>query len=116
MKGIKIKPGTLQLSLSLFMALLLSLPTIAQNKVSQGGLFGLGPGLNQMNSMERGGLIDPTGSGFNIGTQLFGEINDGGFNIGTQQFGQEAPLAGGWLVLTIAGVAYAFKKRKNSNK
>ena len=60
-------------------------------------------------------MLDPTYGGYNIGTQHFGDDVNGGFNIGTQQFGQEAPLGGGWLVLTMAGAAYAFKKRKNNN-
>ena len=59
-------------------------------------------------------MPDYTG-GYNFGTQQFGDDVNGGFNIGTQLFGQEAPLGGGWLVLTMAGAAYAYKKRKNNN-
>jgi len=56
------------------------------------------------------------GGGYNIITEQFGSDDYGGFNIGTQIFGLEAPLGGGCLVLTFAGAAYAFKKRKNNDK
>ena len=67
----------------------------------------------------RGGLFNPTYGGYNIGTQIFGSDTDGGLNIYTQQFGyeeEETPLGSGCLVLTLAGAAYAFKKRKNNDK
>ena len=79
-----------------------------------GGLFGLGPISSDMGYNNRG-LLDPAG-GYNIGTQHFGSDENGGFNIGTQHFGQEAPLGGGWFVLTLAGAAYALKKRRNNHK
>lgn len=110
MKRIKLK--TMLFSLLLFLTMWPA-KLSAQNDGSR-GLFGLGPASSDMEYNNRGGLLDATG-GYNIGTQLFGSDENGGFNIGTQQFGQEAPLGGGWLVLTFAGVAYAFKKRKNNN-
>ena len=111
MKRIKLK--TMLLSLLLFLTMWPA-SLSAQNDGSR-GLLGLGPASSDMEYNNRGGgLLNRTGS-FNIGTQLFGSDENGGFNIGTQQFGQEAPLGGGWLVLTFAGAAYAFKKRKNNN-
>ena len=80
-----------------------------------GGLFGLGHDAEEQSSEGLFRINDNLG-GYNIGTQHFGDDIFGGFNIGTQQFGEEAPLGSGWLVLTIAGVAYAFRKRKNNNK
>ena len=79
-----------------------------------GGVFGYGRDVEQQSS--EGMFRDGNQGGYNIGTQHFGDDVYGGFNIGTQQFGEEAPLGSGWLVLTIAGVAYAFRKRKNNNK
>lgn len=57
--------------------------------------------------------------GYFIGTQIFGSDTYGGFNIYTQQFGYEeieTPLGSGCLVLTLAGAAYAIRKRKNNKK
>ena len=110
MKRIKLK--TMLLSLLLFVTLWPA-SLRAQNDGNR-GLFGLGPASSDMEYYNRGGLFDPTG-GYNFGTQISGSDEIGGFNIGTQLFGQEAPLGGGWLVLTLAGAAYAFKKRKNNN-
>ena len=89
-------------------------PVMAQTQFGS-GLFGYGRDGEQqsIDGMFRSGVDQ---GGYNIGTQHFGDNINGGFNIGIQQFGEEAPLGSGWLVLTIAGVAYAFRKRKNNNK
>ena len=121
MKG---KNGNVGLILMLFVALLLPSRSMAQFRMWQGGLFGMGPLPEEIMEEEeyimyygyRGGLFNSTGNGFNIGTQHFGSDENGGFNIGTQQFGEEAPLGGGWFVLTFAGAAYALKKRRNNHK
>lgn len=83
-----------------------------------GGLLGYGRDAEQQSrdGMFRGGAGQ---GGYNIGTQIFGSDTDGGFNIYTQQFGYEepeTPLGSGCIVLTLAGAAYAFRKRKNNNK
>ena len=80
-----------------------------------GGLFGLGHDAEEQSSEGLFRINDILGR-FNIGTQLFGDNTLGGFDVSTQQFGEEAPLGSDWLVLTIAGVAYAFRKRKNNKK
>lgn len=116
MKGIKIKLKPIRVSLLLMVAMSLPSLAMAQDQSSGGGLFGLGPTSDNVDYTQRSGLMNPTGGGYNIGTQQFGDNTNGGFNIGTQQFGQEVPLGSGWLVMTVAGVAYAFKKRKNNNK
>jgi hypothetical protein len=106
------KLKVLVLSASLILGM--TMPMMAQVQFG-GGMLGYGPETEQQS---RGSLL-PNGTnqgGFNIGTEIFGSDTDGGFNIYTQQFGDEAPLGGGWLVLTMAGTAYAFKKRKNNNK
>jgi hypothetical protein len=87
--------------------------------VSAQGVFGdlLDNYYLEMEQDDRGALQRGNSrSEINISTQGFGSDEYGGFNIGTQLFGQEAPLGGGCLVLAFAGVAYAFKKRKNNNK
>ena len=89
------------------------LQAIAQKWTSGGGLFGWGPTVDSVEYYNRG-LLDPSEGGYFIGTQHFGDDVNGGFNIFTQNFGQEAPLSG-WFVLTLAGMAYAFKKRKDNN-
>ena len=100
------------LVLSLGLVLGMMIPVMAQTQFGS-GLFGYGRDVEQQS---RDGMFrSGDQGGFNIGTQHFGDNTYGGFNIGTQQFGEEAPLGGGWLVLTLAGVAYAFKKRKNNN-
>lgn len=127
MKEKKLKSRSVGLILLLFVALLLPSMSMAQFRMWQGGLFVMGPTPEEMEQMSqqeeffkergyRGGLFNPAGhSNYNIWTQHFGDDVNGGFNIGTQLFGQEAPLGGGWLVLTMAGAAYAYKKRKNNH-
>ena len=106
------KLKVLVLSLGLVLGMMIPKMLHAQEG---GGVFGYGQYSEQQSSegMFRGGAGQ---GGYNIGTQHFGDDIFGGFNIGTQQFGEEAPLGSGWLVLTIAGVAYAFRKRKNNNR
>ena len=113
MKRLLLKQKTIQFSLLLCGTLLLPMSTKSQDLFS-GGLFGLGATTSSMDGY-RGSLFDPTMGGYNITTQIFGLDVTGGYQISTQQFGQEAPLGSGWLVLTMAGVAYAFKKRKNND-
>ena len=117
MSKISLKPKSIVLSLALAGGLLWPMAVDAQNKAQNGGgLFGRGAKVD--NTHSRGMLRDDTG-GFSLFTQQFGSDDEGGFNIGTQHFGYdeyETPLGGGWLVLTMAGTAYAFKKRKNNNK
>ena len=112
MKNRKRKQKALMLSLGLALGVLIPKVDYAQ---SGGGMLGYGPETEQQSrgNLLRNGIYQ---GGFNIGTEIFGSDTDGGFNIYTQQFGDEAPLGGGWLVLTMAGTAYAFKKRKNDNK
>ena len=101
------------LVLSLGLALGTMVPTVAHAQYG-GGLFSYG---HEEEQLDREGVFrSGNQGGFNIGTQHFGDDVYGGFNISTQLFGQEAPLGGGWLVLTIAGVAYAFRRRKDNNK
>ena len=67
----------------------------------------------------RSGLFNPTYYGYNVGTQIFGSDIYGGFDIYTQQFGyeeQETPLGSGCIVLTLAGAAYAIRKRKTTKR
>ena len=117
MKGIKIKPKIILLSLLLFMALLLPLTTIAQNKVSGGGLLGMGALSSEMEYSSRGGLFDPTEKGgYNLYNQHFGSEENGGYELYNQTFGQELPLGSGLLILTAAGAFYALKKRKSNMK
>lgn len=100
------------LLLGLVLGLMLPMTLNAQQG---GGVFGYGKQMEQANSYGFIGRGSSLGS-YNVGTQHFGEDVNGGYNIGTQQFGQELPLGSGWLVLTLAGAAYAFKKRKNNHK
>ena len=130
MKGIKVKPNSMPLSLLLALALLLPSVSIAQSRMWYGGLFGRGIAPDEVLDEEeeafykdygyRGGLFYPTYyGGYNIGTQIFGSDIYGGFNIYTQLFGEEeedAPLGSGCLVLTLAGLSYALIKRKNNKK
>ena len=117
MKG---KHGNVGLILMLFVALLLPSRSMAQFRMWQGGLFGMGPLSEEIMEEEeyimyygyRGGLFNPTGNGYNIGTQHFGSDENGGFNITTQVFGQEMPLGSGLLIMLGAGTVYAVKKRK----
>lgn len=90
------------------------MPKMAQAQFGS-GMLGYGRDAEQQSreSLFRNGTNQ---GAYNIGSQHFGDDVFGGFNIGTQQFGEEAPLGSGWLVLTIAGVSYAFRKRKNNNK
>ena len=106
------KLKVLVLSLGLVLGVMIPKVDYAQ---SGGGVLGYGRGteLQSRESLLRNGTNQ---GGYDIGTQHFGDDVYGGFNIGTQQFGEEAPLGSGWFVLTIAGVAYAFRKRKNNNK
>lgn len=97
------------------MALLLCI-AVGASAQRDGGMFGLGPSSSNMDYSNNEGFFYFTRGGYNIGTQSFGADTYGGFNIATQQFGEEAPLGGGWFVLTLAGVAYTFKKRKNNTK
>ena len=93
-----------------------------------GGLFGRGIASDEEMEAEeafywehgyRGAFFYPPYGGYNIGTEIFGSDTDGGFNIYTQQFGyeeEETPLGSGCIVLTLAGAAYAIRKRKNNKK
>ena len=106
------KLKVLVLSLGLVLGMMMPQMVHAQFR---GGVLGYGRDAEQQSSegMFRSGAGQ---GGYNIGTQHFGDDIFGGFNISTQLFGEEAPLGSGWLVLTIAGVSYAFRKRKNNNK
>ena len=77
-------------------ATLLSTNLHAQQK--GGGLFSKGPEAKQSENYS-----------------MMGRGDTGGYEITTQQF-EEVPIGSGWLVLTLAGTAYAMKKRKNNNK
>ena len=102
------------LVLSVGLVLGTTMPKMAQAQFG-GGMLGYGRDAEQQSrdNLLRNGIYQ---GGYNIGTEIFGSDTDGGLNIYTQQFGDEAPLGGGWLVLTMAGTAYAFKKRKNNKK
>ena len=106
------KTNSKALLLGLVLGLMLPISVIAQQG---GGVFGYGKKKEQADSYGFMGRGSSSGR-YNVGTQHFGEDVNGGYNIGTQQFGQELPLGSGWLVLTLAGAAYAFKKRKNNHK
>ena len=88
--------------------------------VPHGGLFSYYGWFNSKEEEIVGLMRYNEGYGsFNVGTQIFGSDTDGGLNIYTQQFGyeeEETPLGSGCIVLTLAGAAYAFKKRKNNDK
>ena len=102
------------LAFSLGLSLTMMTPKIVCAQFGSGMLrYGRDAEQQSSESMFR---IGTNQGGYNIGTQHFGYDVFGGFDISTQLFGQEAPLGSGWLVLTIAGVAYAFRKRKNNNK
>ena len=120
MKGIKLKPMTVRLLMLLIVVASLSVPTMAQtmsqDRLSQGGLFCKGPVSDNPQRDNAGGLFNPSTGGYDITTQHFGSDVYGGYNITTQHFGHDAPLGGGCLVLTLAGAAYALKKRKNNKK
>ena len=77
-------------------ATMLSTNLYAQN--NGGGMFGKGHETNQSDNYS-----------------MMGRGDMGGYEITTKQF-EEVPLGSGWLVLTLAGTAYAMKKRKNNNK
>jgi hypothetical protein len=118
MSKIRLKPKAIVLSLALAVSLLWPMAVNAQNyALYYDGLFRRGPMGKYYDdySLFRG-MMNANNGGYFIYNQQFGSDVNGGFNIGTQQFGYEAPLGGGWLVLTMAGTAYAFKKRKNNNK
>ena len=106
-------------ALVLYLGLVLGVmtPVIAQTQFG-GGVLGYGPNTDQQS---REGLFynSTNQEGYNIGTEIFGSDTDGGFNIYTQQFGYEepeTPLGSGFIVLTLAGAAYAIRKRKNNKK
>lgn len=105
------------LVLSLGLVLGVMTPVIAKTRFG-GGMLGYGRNTEQQS---REGLFynGTIHGGYNIGTQIFGSDTDGGFNIYTQQFGdeeEETPLGSGCIVLTLAGAAYAIRKRKNNKK
>ena len=105
------------LVLSLGLVLGVMTPVIAKTQFG-GGMLGYGRNTEQQS---REGLFynGTIHGGYNIGTQIFGSDTDGGFNIYTQQFGdeeEETPLGSGCIVLTLAGAAYAIRKRKNNKK
>lgn len=119
MKAIKFEPKTIRFLLLLFVAMLLPSMSMAKSKKSEGGMFGEEPVPYYINYGFRGGLFGSVSYGYyNIYTQQFGSDDYGGFNISTQLFGEEEEesLSSGWVVLTLAGTAYAIKKRKNNNK
>lgn len=95
---------------------LLAVPNLNAQNDGTRGMFGMGSevDVNPSHSLLRGSQ-----DGYNIGTQIFGSDTDGGLNIYTQQFGyeeEETPLGSGCIVLTLAGAAYAIRKRKNNKK
>ena len=105
------------LVLSLGLVLGVMTPVIAQTRFG-GGMLGYGRNTEQQS---REGLFynGTKHGGYNIGTQIFGSDTDGGFNIYTQQFGdeeEETPLGSGCIVLTLAGAAYAIRKRKSTKR
>lgn len=126
MKG---KNGNVGLILMLFVALLLPSRSMAQFRMWQGGLFGMGPLPEELEEEEyfenvgyRGGLFNRNYygyGGYNLYNQLFGSDVLGGYELYNQTFGQEneeAPLGSGLLIMTAAGAGYALKKRKNNKK
>ena len=106
---------TFIIALLLGLACDITSPTIALAQRGGGGVFGQGDSKVQDDDNDFLGRGTSSGS-YNIGTQHFGEDAFDGYYIGTQQFGQDLPLGNGWLVLSLAGVAYALKKRKNNHK
>ena len=79
---------------------------------SGGGVFGRGNTQEQADDFGAMGRGGSSGS-YNLHNQQFGSD---GYELHNQTFGQDAPLGSGWLVLTLAGAAYASKKRKNNIK
>jgi uncharacterized protein (TIGR02145 family) len=101
--------------------MLLPVGALAQDDaVPHGGLFSYYGWFNSEEEEILGLMRYNEGYGsFNIGTEIFGSDTDGGLNIYTQQFGyeeEETPLGSGCIVLTLAGAAYAIRKRKNNKK
>ena len=118
MKAIKFEPKIIRFLSLLFVAILLPSMSMAKSKKSHGGMFGEEPVPYYIYDF-RGGLFGSDNNGYyNISTQQFGSDDYGGFNISTQLFGyeEEEGLGSGWVVLTLAGTAYAIKKRKNNEK
>ena len=119
--NVKLKAFVLSMGVA---AMLLTAPNLKAQDDGSRGLFGRGKAPEEIMEkdepyLNRGGLFNLTYYGYNIGTQIFGSDIDGGFNIYTQQFGyeeEETPLGSGFIVLTLAGAAYAIRKRKNNKK
>ena len=82
---------------------------------SGGGVFGRGNTQEQADDFGAMGRGGSSGS-YNLHNQQFGSDVNGGYELHNQTFGQDAPLGSGWLVLTLAGAAYASKKWKNNIK
>ena len=121
MSKIRLKPKSIVLSLALAGGLLWPMAVNAQKYVLyDDGLFRRGPMGKYYDdySLFRG-MMNANNGGYFIYNQQFGSDVNGGFNIGTQQFGyeeEETPLGSGCIVLTLAGAAYAIRKRKNNKK
>ena len=86
--------------LSLAMAAMLALPTMAsaqEGRSNHSGLFGTAEQANKQQSM--------------LGQSRAGEVNIGG-DINNQNYGQDAPLGSGIAILLLAGAGYVALKKK----